>query len=399
MELLKNIRGDRTLWVISILLALGSMFPVYSASSNIAFLYRDGDTFAMLFRHFLHLLLGLVLMYITHRTDYRHLGALSKILMPVVILLLGYTLMQGVSVSNASRWIKIPFTNTTFQTSALALVVLPIYLSRGLAKAQVEELRSFRASFFTLIAPILLVCLLVLPANFSTAALIFTSSMLLLFVGGYPLKNLGILIGSGIVGLALFLLVVLAFPQLSNRVSTWQARIENFSSGSPEENYQVHKAKMAIAEGQLFGKGPGKSMQKNFLPQSNSDFIYAIIVEEFGTLGGVLVVLLFVMLLIRLLIIATRAATKFGSLVVIGIGTGILLQAFVNLGVAVNLFPVTGQTLPMISAGGSSIWMTCIALGIILSVSAGKGSEPSLIDSENPLDTNTKKAEQHVETA
>lgn len=375
-KILQNISGDKTLWVIAVLLALFSLLPVYSASSNIAFLYGSGNTFNMLAKHGIHLVLGLILMYAAHKLNYRHFGPISLILLPVAVLLLFYTLVQGHEVANASRWIKIPFLGWTFQTSAFASIVLMLYLARYLAKTPSEKIRDFRASFLPLLGPIFLVCGLILPANFSTAALVFAIAMLVLFIGGYPVKNLAIIGGGGVALLGVFILLVMAFPNINNRVATWEKRIEAFWSGESEANYQVTKAKMAIAEGQLIGKGPGKSIQKNFLPQSNSDFIYAVIVEEFGLLGGVTVIFFYVLFLIRVLSIATRARTKFATLVVVGTGFSILIQAFVNLGVAVNLLPVTGQTLPLISAGGSSIWMTCIGIGIILSVSRGGQPNP-----------------------
>ncbi len=388
-KILNRIQGDRTLWVIAVLLALFSLLPVYSASSNIAFLYGSGDTFGMLARHGMHLVLGLILMYAAHKIPYRHFGALSMILMPVAVLLLVYTLFQGHTVANAARWIQIPVLGWTFQTSAFASIVLMIYIARYLAKAEPEKIKSFRKSFVPLLLPIFLVCGFVLPANFSTAALIFSVALIVMFIGGYPLKNLLIIIGSGVVGLALFIMVVMTWPQISNRTATWKARIESFMSGDAQENYQVTKAKMAIAEGMVIGKGPGKSIQKNFLPQSNSDFIYAVIVEEFGTIGGFLIVFFYALFLIRVLIIATRAESKFAMLVAAGTGFAILIQAFVNLGVAVNLLPVTGQTLPLISAGGSSIWMTCLAIGIIISVSKGKQGEEDIADDEPEIaDTN-----------
>lgn len=373
-SILQNINGDRTLWVIAVLLALFSLLPVYSASSNIAFLYGSGNTFSMLARHGVHLILGLILMYAAHKLNYRHYGPIALILLPVAVILLFYTLVQGHQVANASRWLKIPFLGWTFQTSAFASIVLMLYLARYLAKTPIEKIKDFKGSFLPLLGPIFLVCGLILPANFSTAALVFSIAMLVLFIGGYPIKNLAIITGSGVVMLSVFILIVMAFPDINNRVSTWEQRIESFWSGDTEENYQVTKAKMAIAEGQIIGKGPGKSIQKNFLPQSNSDFIYAVIVEEFGLIGGLLVIFFYVLFLIRVLTIATKAPTKFATLVVVGTGFGILIQAFVNLGVAVNLLPVTGQTLPLISAGGSSIWMTCIGIGIILSVSRSMDS-------------------------
>jgi cell division protein FtsW len=389
LNLFQYIKGDKSLWVIAVILALFSMMPVYSASSNIAFLYGSGNTFSMLAKHAVHLSLGLILMYAAHNMNYKHFGAISVIMMPVVILLLLYTIFNGVNTSNATRWIRIPFLGWTFQTSALASVVLMIYLARQLAKSTTEKLNSFRQSFIPLLLPIFAVCILILPSNFSTAALVFFVSMLVLFIGGYSLKNLLIIMGGGIVSLALFISLTFAFPDMNSRVSTWKSRIESFFSGDETENYQAHKAKMAIAEGSFIGKGPGKSVQKNFLPQSNSDFIYAVIVEEFGLIGGISVIFFYALLLIRILIISTKAPTLFGSLVAIGTGFGVLIQAFVNLGVAVSLFPVTGQTLPLISAGGSSIWMTCIAIGIILSVSR------SITENEDEI-KNTKYPESYA---
>lgn len=373
------IKGDRTLWVIAVLLALFSMMPVYSASSNIAFMYGGGNTFSMLARHSIHICLGLILMYGAHRMSYRHYGPIALMLLPVAIVLLIYTQFSGdgVTTSNATRWIRIPFLGWTFQTSAFASVVLMLYIARYLAKTEVENLRSFKKSFVPLLLPIFIICGLILPSNFSTAALIFAISLTLLFIGGYPLKNIAIILGSGIAALGLFILLTLAFPNMSNRVDTWKARIENFNSENAEDNYQVNRAKTAIAEGRIIGKGPGKSVQKNFLPQSNSDFIYAVIVEEFGLLGGVLLVFFYILFLIRILIIATQAHSPFGRLAALGTGFMIMVQAFVNLGVAVNILPVTGQTLPLISAGGSSIWMNCVAIGIILSVSRGKQAAES----------------------
>lgn len=392
--LLQRIQGDRTLWVIALALALFSLMPVYSASSNIAFLYGSGNTLGMLGKHSIHLVLGLILMYAAHKISYKTYGPLSMILLPVAVVLLIYTLFSGHSVANASRWIQIPFLGWTFQTSAFASIVLMIYLARYLAKAEGEKLNSFRKSALPLLGPIFLVCAFILPANFSTAALVFAVAMTVLFMGGYPIKNLAIIIGSGLVGLVLFVLLVLAFPNISNRVETWKSRIENFSEGNAEENYQVTKAKMAIAEGMVVGKGPGKSIQKNFLPQSNSDFIYAVIVEEFGILGGIILLFAYVIFMIRVLIISQKAESKFGMLLAAGMGFSILIQAFVNLGVAVNLLPVTGQTLPLISAGGSSIWMTCLAIGIILSVSKGAANEESIV--EETEEPNTENIPAHA---
>lgn len=374
-KLLQKIQGDRTLWVIAVLLALFSLMPVYSASSNIAYTYGSGDTFSMLAKHGIHLLLGLLLMFAVHNMNYRHFGAIAVVMMPVAIVLLIYTYVGGVNTSNATRWIRIPFTSFTFQTSALASVVLMLYLARNLAKIDKEHLKDFKKSFAKLLLPVFLICGLILPSNFSTAALVFMMSMMVLFIGGYSLKNLLYVLGGGVVALGLFITLVMAFPNINNRVATWKARIESFTNPEEGDNYQVQKAKMAIAQGEIIGKGPGKSIQKNFLPQSNSDFIYAVIVEEFGLVGGFFVIAFYVLFFIRVLVITTKAPTNFAMLAAFGSGLIIIVQALVNLGVAVNLLPVTGQTLPLISAGGSSIWMTCISVGIILSISRGKLEE------------------------
>lgn len=363
-------KGDKAIWVLALLLALVSFLSVYSASSNLAYLYGNGNTLAILGKHFMHLVLGFTLMYAAHKVPYRYYAPFSAILLPVALLLLTVTLFQGNTIgdANASRWIRIPFLGLSFQTSTLASLVLLIYVARFFARHEGERI-SFRESILPLLLPVIITCGLVLPANLSTALIIFVLANGIMFVGGYPFVNLLKLWGLGIAGLGLFILAVMAFPGISNRVDTWKSRIESFTSGDSEESYQVEKAKMAIAQGGLLGKGPGKSVQKNFLPQSSSDFIYAVIIEEYGLAGGAAVLILYVLLFFRFLLVANKAPTTFGTLLALAAGSGIILQAFINMGVAVHLFPVTGQTLPLISAGGSSIWMTCIAFGIVISVS------------------------------
>jgi cell division protein FtsW len=245
-----------------------------------------------------------------------------------------------------------------------------IFVSRYLSKTREEPL-TFKSSLWELWLPVFITLILILPANFSTTALIFAMILMLVFIGKYPLKYIGIIIGSGILFLAFFVLVAKAFPdsRFFSRVTTWESRIENFSTDKPDEDdYQIEKAKIAIASGKIYGLGPGKSVQKNFLPQSSSDFIYAIIVEEYGLIGGFGVLILYLLLLFRFVVASHKANTLFGKLVVVGLGFPMIFQAMVNMAVAVELLPVTGQTLPLISSGGSSIWMTCLALGIIISV-------------------------------
>lgn len=371
-EFINNLKGDKVIWAFIALLALISFMPVYSASSNLAFSANgSGNTVSFLIKHFAHVGIGFLIVYMVHKIPYHYFKAISLVALPIVWLLLLYTLLQGNTMggANASRWIKIPFIGIGFQTSTLASMVLMIYVARYLAKKrEVED--SFKKSLIELWLPVFLILILILPANFSTTALIFSMILMLVFVGKYPLKYLGMILGAGILALILFILVAKAFPDaFHNRVDTWESRIKNYTTDVPDEdNYQIEKAKIAIATGGLRGLGPGKSVQKNFLPQSSSDFIYAIIVEENGLIGAVVIMFLYIMLFIRFLIASHKANTLFGKLLVVGLGFPIVFQALINMGVAVELLPVTGQTLPLISSGGSSIWMTCISLGIILSV-------------------------------
>ena len=377
-RILRNISGDRTIWAIVAVLAIFSFLPVYSASTNLVGVVGKGTTLGYLLKHAMLLILGFVIIYATHKIPYRYFSGLSVLLIPVVLVLLAYTLYQGNTISgiNASRWISIPFVGIGFQTSTLASVVVMMYLARYLAKNKENKI-VFKQSLLQLWLPIGLVLALILPANFSTTAIIFSMVLIIAFLGGYPIKYIGAILGIGILILTLFILTAKAFPDAikNSRIETWSNRIENFSNPDEEENYQAEKAKLAIASGEIHGKGPGKSIQKNFLPQSSSDFIYAIIVEEFGLIGGITLLLLFLGLLFRIVIVATKTESIFGTLLVLGVGIPIIFQALINMAVAVGLFPVTGQPLPLISTGGTSIWMTCFAIGIILSVSAVREEE------------------------
>lgn len=387
-NLFKHIKGDKTIWSIVTVLAIFSFMPVYSASTNLVYVVGTGSTFGYLVKHMILLFMGFIIIYGVHKIPYRYFSGGSVLLLPIVILLLIYTLSQGNTIggANASRWIRIPFVGVGFQTSTLAGLILMVYVARYLAKNKEKKIE-FKESLWQLWLPIAFVLMLILPANFSTTAIIFTMIILLVFIGGYPMKYIGFILGIGIVFLTLFVLTVKAFPDaMPNRVATWQSRIENFSKSDGVEGYQVNKAKIAIATGGLTGNGPGKSVQKNFLPQSSSDFIYAIIVEEYGLIGALSVIFVYFLLLFRIVIAAKKANTTFASLLVIGVGLPIIFQAMINMAVASNLFPVTGQTLPLISSGGTSIWMTCFALGMILSVSASKDETEETILDDNPLD-------------
>jgi len=388
--LFKNIKGDRLIWAIVALLAILSFLPVYSASSNLAYKGGGSNTFTFFVKHFVHLVLGLSIMYGVHKIPYRYFKGLSLIMLPIVLVLLGVTLLQGTTIegANASRWIQIPFVGMSFQTSTLASVVLMVFVARYMSKIRDSEI-TFRASIWSLWAPVFFVLLLILPANFSTAAIMFLMVLMLVFLGGYPIRYLAVIIGAGLLVLTMFVLVAKAFPDvMPNRVDTWISRIENFSNPEvTDADYQIEKAKIAIATGGIQGVGPGKSLQKNFLPQSSSDFIFAIIIEEYGLIGGFIIMGLYLWLLFRIVIVAQKADTVFGKLLVLGVGLPIVFQALINMAVAVELFPVTGQTLPLISSGGTSIWMTCLAIGIILSVSAKREEiKEQEIKEENPLE-------------
>ncbi|MBA10089.1 MAG: cell division protein FtsW [Flavobacteriaceae bacterium] len=389
--LFKNIKGDRLIWAIAALLAIFSFLPVYSAASNLAYASDNGHTFNYFIKHFVHLFLGFAIIYGVHKIPYRYFKGLSMIMIPVVLVLLMVTMFQpdlAESATNARRWIRVPLVGFTFQPSTLASVVLMVYVARYLSKIQHKEI-SFKETLLPLWAPVFLILVLILPANFSTTAMIFTMVVILAFLGGYPLRYLGLIVGSGLIVFTFFILVAKAFPDMMpNRIDTWMSRIDNFSNGEDADaNYQIEKAKIAIASGGIKGLGPGKSVQKNFLPQSSSDFIFAIIIEEYGMIGGLFLLLFYMLLLIRLVIVSQKSETVFGKLLVVGVGLPIVFQALINMAVAVELFPVTGQTLPLISSGGTSIWMTCLAIGIVLSVSAKREeikSQEGLVD--NPLE-------------
>ena len=384
----KHIEGDKTIWAIVAILAIFSFMPVYSASTNLVYVVGSGSTFGHLVKHMVLLIMGFAIIYGVHKIPYRYFSGGAVLMLPIVIVLLVFTLAQGTTIggANASRWIRIPFVGVGFQTSTLAGLVLMVFVARYLARNKEKEI-IFKESLLQLWLPVSLVLILILPANFSTTAIIFTMILVIVFIGGYPLKYISFILGAGILALTFFILIVKAFPDaMPNRVQTWQNRIESFSNEGGKEAYQVEKAKIAIATGGPLGVGPGKSVQKNFLPQSSSDFIYAIIVEEYGLFGGVLLVLVYFLLLFRIFVVLKKTVTIFGTLLVIGVGVPIIFQATINMAVATNLFPVTGQTLPLISSGGTSIWMTCFALGMILSVSASKQETEEDILDDNPLD-------------
>lgn len=384
------IKGDLFIWSLVALLALFSFMPVYSASTNLVYVAGNGTTIGILLKHAVLLSMGFILMFFVHRMPYRYFSGLSAVMIPVVIVLLMVTLAQGKTIggANASRWITIPGIGVGFQTSTFASLIVMVYTARYLAQRKDHKIE-FKESLLKLWAPVAMVLMFILPANFSTTAILFCMILLLCFIGGYPIKYILGIIGTGILALTLFVLVAKAFPDLmDNRVDTWTSRAESFFSDDKQEGYQVENAKIAIATGGLTGKGPGKSVQKNFLPQSSSDFIFAIIVEEYGLVGACMVVLVYLLLTFRMYVAVKRAGTVFAKLLVVGVGFPIIFQAIINMMVATNLGPVTGQPLPLISSGGTSIWMICLAVGMVLSVTASNNvTEEELEEKgEDPLE-------------
>jgi len=378
-NLLNSLKGDKGIWSFVALLALFSFMPVFSASSNLAYMnHGTGNTLGYLLKHAIHIVFGFFILYNIQKVPYHYFRSISRVALPIVWLLLAYTLFFGVEQGSATRWIQVPFIGISFQTSTLASIVLMIFVARFLSKSQTDP-HSFKTSFIDLWIPVGITLVLILPNNFSTAALIFLMVLMLTFVGKYPIKYLLIIISTGIALFSFFIIVAKVFektnpshtPKVFARVKTWENRVDSFFKNDPEntdDDYQIEKAKIAIASGGIYGLGPGKSVQKNFLPQSSSDFIFAIIVEEYGIIGGIGVLAMYLLLFFRFIVAAHKANTLFGKLLVVGLGFPMIFQALINMAVAVELLPVTGQTLPLISSGGSSIWMTCIAIGIIISV-------------------------------
>ncbi len=367
----KKIKGDKVIWLVVIILSTFSILAVYSSTGTLAYKYQGGNTEYYMLKHLIIILLGFLLMYIAHLVKYTYFSRIFQVALWVAVPLLLLTLVAGVNLNEAKRVLPLPF-GLTFQTSDLAKLTLIMYLARMLTKRQ-EVIKDFKTAFIPIIIPVLIVCFLILPANFSTAAILFATSLVLMFMGRVSLKHIFSMVGLGVAMIVILLVVTKANPDLLPRVfpraETWLNRLESFTDGGSEDNYQVEQAKIAIAGGGLFGKLPGNSEQRNFLPHPYSDFIYAIIIEEYGLLGGILIIVLYLILLFRAVKIVAKVPRNFGAFLTIGVAFSLVFQAMINMGVAVSLLPVTGQTLPFISMGGTSIWFTSISIGIILSVS------------------------------
>ncbi|MBN3036477.1 MAG: FtsW/RodA/SpoVE family cell cycle protein [Bacteroidales bacterium] len=364
---LRRIKGDKVIWIVVIMLSLISLLAVYSSTGNLAYRYQSGNTEYYMFKHLIILLCGIGLMYLAHLIKYTYFSRIFQIALYIAVPLLFITLIAGLELNQARRELMLPF-NLTFQTSDLAKLTLIMYLARMLTKKQ-DQIKDFKSAFVPIMIPVLIVCFLILPANFSTAAILFCTSLVLMYIGRISLRHILALLGIGVFIMLFMVILAKAYPDLLPRLDTWISRVEHFRDQDNEENYQVDQAKIAIASGGFFGKMPGNSDQRYFLPHPYSDFIFAIIVEEYGLAGGVIVIFLYMILLFRAVKIVIRCPQNFGAFLTIGVSFSLVFQAMINMAVAVNLLPVTGQTLPLVSMGGTSIWFTSIAIGIILSVS------------------------------
>lgn len=386
-----NIRGDKVIWVVVLILSVFSLLSVYSSTGTLAYKYQSGNTEYYFFKHFGILIVGFFLIYFSHMIKYTYYARISQIAIILAVPLLIFTLFAG-RINEASRWLTLPIVNITFQTSDLAKIALIMFVARMLAKNQ-DNINDFKKSFLPIILTISGICALIMPANLSTAVLLFTTCLILMFIGRvYYLHLLGLL-AILIVSASLFLVLIFNFPEVG-RFGTWKNRIENHFDKDSEDNYQADQAKIAIAGGKIIGKFPGNSTQRNFLPHPYSDFIYAIIIEEYGIIGGIIILLLYLILLYRGMRISARSPGSFGAFLTIGVCLMLVLQAIANMAVAVGMLPVTGQPLPLVSMGGTSIWFTSIAIGIMLSVSA----EVELEEAKKSKAENTE-SEQKLKTA
>jgi cell division protein FtsW len=368
--LTKTFKGDRALWGLVALFMFYSLLAVYSSSAGVAFMKYGGNTTYFLRTQFFMLALSLIIIVIVHYLPYRIYFSMAGLILIGAVGLLILTFAFGSRVNEATRWLVIPGTGFRLQTSDVAKVALVLYIARSLAKYQ-NELNNFMLVTKYFIFPVGIVCGLILPENLSTALMIFGISMIIMFIGRIPFKFLLAYVGMGVVGV-IFFAMVLTVVTKDNRVQVWKNRIEHFFSGAVDEDgdFQSNQAKIAISTGGLFGKAPGKSTQRNMLPQSNSDFIFAIIIEEYGLLfGAIPLILAYMILLFRGITIAKKCETAFPAFLVMGLIVMIVIQAMLNMLVAVGLFPVTGQTLPMVSWGRTSVLVMSFSIGAILSVS------------------------------
>ncbi|MEZ4907757.1 MAG: FtsW/RodA/SpoVE family cell cycle protein [Saprospiraceae bacterium] len=363
---ISNIRGDKAIWVIVFFLSIFSLLAVYSATGSMAYKAQGKIAEYYLLKQLLFIGVGIVLMYVAYKLDYFIYYKIAPVLLVISVPLLLYTLFFGTEINEARRWITIPWIDQTIQTSDFARLALILFLSRSISKRQ-DNIKDLKSAFIPLLFPVILISGLIAPADLSTALLVFMTSLMLMFIGRVDLKYIFALVGFGILTLIVIFFIAKLYPDVG-RFNVWVNRINEFLYNS-DGGYQIQQSKIAIANGEIFGVGPGNSLQRNYLPYPYADFIFAIIVEEYGLIGGIGIIILFLLLLIRSISIVTKSPKTFGAILAVGLTLNIVVQAFANIAVAVNLLPVTGLTLPMISMGGSSILISSISLGVILSVS------------------------------
>jgi cell division protein FtsW len=415
---LKNLRystrGDRVIWALVLLLVLVSLLVVYSATGSLAYKMYKGNTEVYLFKQIAFIAVGFCVIYFAHRVNYTIYSRVAKILFLLCIPLLLYTLLFGVTLNEGSRWIRLPIINMTMQTSDLAKLALFMFLARLLSRKQ-NKIKDFKKGFLPVIMPVAVTCMLIAPANLSTALLLGSSCMLLLFIGRVSGRHLALVIGLALIPVVFLVMAAMIrhrtdteevvsqskekSSRLFARVDTWIGRVENFIYGSKDaddDHYQVNQAKIAIARGGLIGRGPGNGEARNFLPQAYNDYIFATLIEEYGLLGGAFILFIYLVFLYRSIQLFKKCPFAFGAFLALGLSFTLVLQAMANMAVNVNLFPVTGVTLPLVSMGGSSFLFTCLSIGIILSVARnveqleGKkkelaiGQEQEVEDGEEP---------------
>jgi len=388
-KFVKYFKGDTIIWMIILFLAVISMLTVYSATGTLAYKKMGGNTSYFLFRHLIFLILGIFITFVVHNMSYKIFYSLSQILIIISVPLLAWTLVKGVSLNEAARWITLPGTGLSFQTSDLAKFALIMYIARLLSANQ-DKIDNPKKVLKPILLWVVAICGLILPANFSTAAMLFSISLVLMFIGRVRFKHLLSVVAVGVVFITIIITIAWNYPNVW-RFGTIKARIENFANDDSDSNYQSNQAKVAIVNGGIFGRGPGNSLQRNFLPHPYSDFIYAIIIEEYGLVGGVFILFLYLYLLYRVGIMVRKSERTYPAFLVVGLAFSLVFQALINMGVAVNLFPVTGQTLPFVSMGGTSIIFTSGAFGIILSVS--RSMQNAEQEKENNIEIDNKEDE------
>jgi cell division protein FtsW len=382
-SLVRKTKGDRVIWAIVLVLTMVSLLVVYSSTSSLAFKAHKGNG-VYLFKQFMFIAIGLIIIYFSHRINYTVYSRIALWLFIISVPLLLFTKFFGVTTNDASRWIRLPIINLTFQTSDLAKLAIFMYVARQLAKKQ-DVIKDFKKGFIPIILPVLIISFLIAMENFSTGALLFSCCLLMCFIGRVRLRHIALVLSFGLIPMLIIVMAATKYYDKDKeemkdlpsylsvgRIPTWISRVQHFiypsQTGNRDSDHQSNQAKIAVAEGKLIGVGPGNSVQKNFLPDSFSDFIYAIVIEEYGLLGGGFLVFLYLMFLFRCIRIFKRCPYAFGAFLALGLSFTLVIQALVNMAVAVNLFPVTGVTLPLVSMGGTSFFFTCFSIGIILSV-------------------------------